>query len=51
MPGVGIEPLLQVANAVDVGKRYPGRGIAMEQDAEVLGAEEHHPQNEQHCPP
>ena len=51
MAGVGIEPLLQVGNSMDVGKRYPGRGIAMEQDAEVLGAEEHHRQNEQHCPP
>jgi hypothetical protein len=44
VPGVGIEPLLEVVNAMDVGKPYPGRGIAVEQDAEVLGAKQQRPQ-------
>jgi len=51
VPGVGVEPLLKVANSMDVAKRHPGRGIAVEQDAEVLGAKKQHPQTEEHCPP
>jgi hypothetical protein len=45
VPGVGVESPLEVVNAMDVGKRYPRRGIAVEQDAEVLGAKQDGPQS------